>query len=33
VLSTMNVVDSMEFLLDKLSESKSNQDFFNSMNQ
>jgi transcription termination factor Rho len=27
------VVDSMEFLLDKLSESKSNQDFFNSMNQ
>jgi transcription termination factor Rho len=33
VLSTMNVVDSMEFLLDKLSETKSNQDFFNSMNQ
>jgi transcription termination factor Rho len=33
VLSTMNVVDSMEFLLDKLGESKSNQDFFNSMNQ
>ncbi len=33
VLSSMNVVDSMEFLLDKLSESKSNQDFFNSMNQ
>ncbi|NJC87257.1 MAG: transcription termination factor Rho [Desulfuromonas sp.] len=33
VLSSMNVVDSMEFLLDKLGESKSNQDFFNSMNQ
>jgi transcription termination factor Rho len=33
VLSTMNVVDAMEFLLDKLGESKSNQDFFNSMNQ
>ena len=33
VLSTMNVVDSMEFLLDKLSETKSNADFFNSMNQ
>ena len=33
VLSTMNVVDSMEFLLDKLGDAKSNQDFFNSMNQ
>jgi len=33
VLSSMNVVDSMEFLLDKLGETKSNQDFFNSMNQ
>jgi len=33
VLSTMNVVDAMEFLLDKLGETKSNQDFFNSMNQ
>ncbi|PLX90457.1 MAG: transcription termination factor Rho [Desulfuromonas sp.] len=33
VLSSMNVVDSMEFLLDKLGESKTNQDFFNSMNQ
>jgi len=33
VLSTMNVVDSMEFLLDKLSESKTNQEFFESMNQ
>jgi len=33
VLSTMNVVDSMEFLLDKLGETKTNQDFFESMNQ
>jgi len=33
VLTTMNVVDSMEFLLDKLSETKDNQDFFESMNQ
>jgi len=29
----MNVVDSMEFLLEKLSETKNNQDFLNSMNQ
>ncbi|MDT8440232.1 MAG: transcription termination factor Rho [Desulfuromonadales bacterium] len=33
VLSSMNVVDSMEFLLDKLGETKSNEEFFNSMNQ
>jgi len=33
VLSSMNVVDSMEFLLEKLSESKSNQEFLDSMNQ
>jgi len=33
VMSSMNVVDSMEFLLEKLSESKNNQDFLNSMNQ
>ncbi len=33
VLSSMNVVDSMEFLLDKLVETKTNQDFFESMNQ
>ncbi|WP_298038871.1 transcription termination factor Rho [uncultured Desulfuromonas sp.] len=33
VLSSMNVVDSMEFLLDKLSETKTNQEFFDSMNQ
>jgi transcription termination factor Rho len=29
----MNVVDSMEFLLDKLSETKSNQDFLDSMSK
>ncbi|PLY00240.1 MAG: transcription termination factor Rho [Desulfuromonas sp.] len=33
VLSTMNVVDSMEFLLDKLGETKTNEEFFESMNQ
>jgi len=33
VLSSMNVVDSMEFILDKLSETKSNQEFLDSMNQ
>ncbi|PLX83847.1 MAG: transcription termination factor Rho [Desulfuromonas sp.] len=33
VLSSMNVVDSMEFLLDKLSDTKTNQEFFDSMNQ
>lgn len=33
VLSTMNVVDSMEFLLEKLSETKSNQEFLDSMNR
>ena len=33
VLSTMNVVDTMEFLLEKLAETKSNQEFFDSMNQ
>jgi transcription termination factor Rho len=33
VLSTMNVVDSMEFLRDKLEETKTNQEFFESMNQ
>jgi len=31
VLQPMNVVDSMEFLLDKLKQTKSNQDFFDSM--
>ncbi|PLX72457.1 MAG: transcription termination factor Rho [Desulfuromonas sp.] len=33
VLSTMNVVDSMEFLLDKLGDTKTNEEFFESMNQ
>ncbi|MBW6511350.1 MAG: transcription termination factor Rho [Desulfuromonadaceae bacterium] len=33
ILSSMNAVDGMEFLLDKLSETKSNQEFFDSMNQ
>jgi transcription termination factor Rho len=33
VLHPMNVMDAMDFLLDKLSETKSNQDFLNSMNK
>jgi transcription termination factor Rho len=33
VLTTMNVVDSMEFMLEKLSESKSNREFLDSMNK
>jgi transcription termination factor Rho len=33
VLSSMNVVDSMEFLLEKLSATKTNEEFFDSMNQ
>ncbi len=33
VLSSMNVVDAMEFLLEKLSEAKDNQEFFESMNR
>ena len=33
VLSSMNVVDSMEFLLDKLAETKGNGEFLDSMNQ
>ena len=32
ILNPMCIVDSMEFLLDKLKESKSNDDFFDSMN-
>ena len=32
VLAPMNVVDSMEFLLDKLRKAKSNQDFLSNMN-
>ena len=33
VLSSMNVVDSMEFLLDKLGDAKTNQEFLDSMNR
>jgi transcription termination factor Rho len=33
VLSSMNVVDSMDFLLEKLSACKTNQEFFESMNR
>ncbi len=33
VLHPMNVVDAMEFLLDKLSETKSNQEFLDSMSK
>jgi transcription termination factor Rho len=33
VLSSMKPVDSMEFILDKLGETKTNEEFFESMNQ
>ncbi|PLX88977.1 MAG: transcription termination factor Rho [Desulfuromonas sp.] len=33
VLSSMNVVDSMEFMIDKLMETETNQDFLDSMNR
>ena len=33
ILQPMNVTDSMEFLLDKMRRSKTNKDFFDSMNQ
>lgn len=33
ILHPMNVVDAMEFLLDKLSETKTNQDFLDSMSK
>jgi transcription termination factor Rho len=33
VLSTMNPVDSMEFLLDKMKGTKSNQEFLDMMNK
>jgi transcription termination factor Rho len=32
ILMPMGVVDAMEFLLDKLKNSKTNSDFFDSMN-
>jgi transcription termination factor Rho len=33
ILTPMGPVDAMEFLMDKLKNTKSNDDFFNSMNQ
>jgi transcription termination factor Rho len=33
ILMPMGVVDAMEFLIDKLKVSKTNADFFSSMNQ
>ncbi len=33
VLSSMNTVDSMEFLLEKMAETRTNQEFLDSMNQ
>jgi len=33
LLATMNSVDSMEFMLDKLNETKTNQEFLDSMNR
>jgi transcription termination factor Rho len=33
ILMPMGMTDSMEFLLDKLKQTKSNADFFESMNQ
>ena len=33
ILTPMGVNDAMDFLLDKLKSSKSNADFFDSMNQ
>ena len=33
ILMQMGTVDAMEFLLDKMKDSKTNDDFFDSMNQ
>jgi transcription termination factor Rho len=33
LLHPLNVIDSMEFLLDKVSRTESNQEFLESMNQ
>ena len=33
ILSPMNSVDAMEFLIDKLSSTKNNAEFFDKMNQ
>jgi transcription termination factor Rho len=33
ILMQMGTIDSMEFLLDKMKDSKTNEDFFETMNQ
>ena len=33
ILMQMGTIDAMEFLLDKMKNSKTNEDFFDSMNQ
>ena len=33
ILMQMGTIDAMEFLLDKMKDSKTNDDFFDSMNQ
>ena len=33
ILSPMGTIDAMEFLLDKMKDSKTNEDFFETMNQ
>jgi len=33
ILSSMGTVDAMEFLLDKMKDCKTNEEFFSSMNQ
>ena len=33
ILMQMGTIDAMEFLLDKIKDSKSNEDFFATMNQ
>jgi transcription termination factor Rho len=33
ILTPMGVVDAMEFLIDKLKDTKNNDDFYQSMNQ
>ena len=33
ILKQMGTVDAMQFLLDKMKDAKSNEDFFASMNQ
>ena len=33
ILMLMGTIDALEFLLDKIKDSKTNEDFFDSMNQ